>query len=102
MIARGLGPSSQVKTSSASSGAPGPPVPKTVAPPVQEEIDPETVMRKGDLDLHLLARRDTTMESLSIPEDALDHCVIFRINRKGKIAADQESERSAISGRSGL
>lgn len=50
-------------------------------------------MRKGDLDLHLFARGDATMESLSIPEDAPDHCVIFRINREGKLAADQEMRK---------
>ena len=38
------------------------PASDAVFPPAEEEIDPGAMMRKGNLDLHLLARSDPTVE----------------------------------------
>lgn len=47
-------------------------------------------MREGDFDLHLLARGDTAVERLGIVENAPDQRMVFRLDRKGEFAADQE------------
>ncbi|MCY1304145.1 hypothetical protein D9M70_538900 [compost metagenome] len=47
------------------------------------------MLRKGNLDLDLLACADASVEGLGVVEDAPDLGVAFRFDRKGELAADQ-------------
>ena len=47
-------------------------------------------MRKGNLDLHLLSRRDAAVEGMRIVENAPDQRMVFLPHRKGEFPPDQK------------